>query len=79
MKAILIIDMPSGCMLGCKCCVKEIDNCFHCIAKDNRNIQHFYDDYFDGKPNWCSLKELNEETIEELRQAFLDEVIRSMK
>lgn len=59
MKAILVLNkMPKGCLIGCPYCVKEDDNNYHCVGKDNRNIQHFYDDGYCGKPNWCPLKPL---------------------
>ena len=57
MKAVLVLnEMPKGCLIGCPCCVKEDDNNYHCVGKDNRNIQHFYDDGYCGKPNWCPIK-----------------------
>jgi len=71
MKAILIVDMPSECI---KCPFQAFE-CCHPLRKEipMQSIT------IGEKPDWCPLKELNEETTEELRQTFLDEVIRSMK
>ena len=74
MKAIAIIDKPN-CCAECRLSSVEMHG-FCCpfepiLILDNVAYKKIMD--------WCPLKELNEETTEELRQTFLDEVIRSMK
>jgi len=77
MKAILVIDVPESC-LSCRLTLANLCKCKDLIVRDLINGNG---EYVEGTLRHisCPLKELNEETIEELRQTFLDEVIRSMK
>lgn len=66
MKAILVIDMPSGCSYCDFCHTKDydprykIDGDKYCCIKELNVNDYYYDEKPRRKPNWCPLKTLPE-------------------
>ena len=73
-KAMLIMDMPSGCD-GCPICQGiATDGDFVCSIRDkDGNEQGYYDGEYD-RPNYCPLREVPQKKVATFRDTAYDRV-----
>lgn len=53
MRAILVVEMPQGCMVCPICHESEMSGEYMC---DGRNIEEYLMGFYGSKPDWCPLK-----------------------
>lgn len=69
MKAILVVEMPQGCMVCPICHESEMSGEYMC---DGRNIEEYLMGFYGSKPDWCPLKPMPEPRCETIGEDIAD-------